>query len=179
MLVAPIDPTTATGEVETRLDEMTRRFGGVPLTARYLAHSATALEAFFGMTTAAMRVLTPRLREQLALLSAEVNDCSLCRAMHTASAGRVGLTPTEVDAARRGEADDPREQAALRLASAILDGDGRPTADAVDEARRAGFDDEGLLELFVAVTNNLMTNYFNRFMGLTAADLPTRREAAA
>lgn len=179
MPVAPIDPAHADGEVAARLDEMRRMYGGVPLTARYLAHSATALEAFFGMAGAASRVLTPRMREQLALFSAEYNDCSLCRAMHGRNAARVGLTAEEIEAGRRGEAADPREGAALQLAAAILDGRGHVPEDVMEQARRTGFEDEDLLEVFVAVASNLMTNFFNRFADLSAEDLPVPTGAAA
>lgn len=179
MSIAPIDPAQAEGEAAVRLEEMKRKFGGVPITARYLAHSVTTLDAFFGMTNAAMQTLTPRMREQLALFSAEHNDCSLCRAMHDMSARRAGLTEEEIDAARQGEAVDSKEDAALLLARSILDGRGRVGGEILEYVRGVGFDDQGLLEIFLLVTNNLMTNYFNRFVGLTAADLRSGIEEAA
>lgn len=120
-----------------------------------------------------MQVLTPRLREQLALYSAEVNGCSLCRAMHAMNARRVGLTDDEVEAARRREACDPAENAAFRLARHILETRGKVDDDVLDQPAGPATTTRACSR---SSSPSLTTcdNYFNRFVGFPDADLRRR-----
>ena len=80
----------------------------------------------------------------------------------TAGGDRDALT-----AAQAGTATDPRVEALLRFALALVDERGHVTAQDVQAVRDAGWTDEQVVEVVAHVALNLFTNYVN-----VALDVP-------
>ena len=166
--VALIDPRTTTGERRAALDEITGAFGVTPNLFRAVANSPAALQAMwaaFGALGAG--TLGPRLGEQVAAAVANANDCAYCLAAHTGLGRKAGASAAEMAGAQVGRSADPRTQASLTFALAVVRERGHVAPADVDALKRAGFDDEGVAELLAHVALNLFTNYVN-----VALDVP-------
>ena len=110
--------------------------------------------------------LDRRLKEIVILRVSSANGCRYCTESHTAVAGRMGFSASEV-AAMRGEAPPPAsfgpvEQALVSFSEALSE---RP--DTAVELLRPHFDDAQIVEL---VTLGATTVLLNRFA--TALELP-------
>lgn len=73
----------------------------------------------------------------------------------------LGLTPSEVHAARKAQSANPRDQAVLELASAIVTQQGKLSARQVAEFQSRGLKDADILEVLVNLVPNIFANYTN------------------
>jgi uncharacterized peroxidase-related enzyme len=161
--IEALDPARTTGKAKDLLAQVEAKLGLVPNLMRTLANSPAALEGYLALSGALARGrLGAGLREQVALAVAERNGCDYCLAAHTALGTMAGLRPDEVEAARDGAARDPKAAAALRFATAVLDGRGEVSAEEFARVREAGFDAGQIAELVAEVALNVLTNYFNK-----------------
>jgi AhpD family alkylhydroperoxidase len=107
--------------------------------------------------------LRPEIRERIALLAAQENECDYCLSAHTYIATKVTkIDESEVEQARRAKSSDPHADAALNLAQAVLRSRGGVTDDDVAAAREAGLSDAEVAEVVAAVGLSAFTNYFNK-----------------
>ncbi|RNC81196.1 MAG: carboxymuconolactone decarboxylase family protein [Phycisphaera sp.] len=145
------------------LNAVKKKLGIVPNMTKAMANAPVVLEGYLGLSGAiGSGTLSPRLREQIALLSAESNGCRYCLSAHSAIGKSVGLSQDEINNARQGEAADPREAAGLEFAKAILAERGGVSESDFDAARQAGYSDSEITEIIGNVVVNVFTNYFNR-----------------
>lgn len=156
-----VDPTDRT-EASPLLDQIHGAFGVVPNMFRAVANSPAALRSMWGAFGAlGGGTLGARLGEQIAVAVADRNDCAYCLAAHTVLGQKAGASAQEMAAAQSGESDNPRTQAALRFALAVVDRRAHINAADVADLRRAGFDDGQIMEIMAHVALNLFTNYVN------------------
>ena len=166
--IALIDPTTTAGERRAALDAITGTFGVTPNLFRAVANSPAALQAMWGAFAAlGAGTLGARLGEAIAVAIANANGCAYCLAAHTGLGRKAGASAAEMADAQVGRSADPRTQAALTFALAVVHARGHVTTADVDALKDAGFDDEGVAELLAHVALNLFTNYVN-----VALDVP-------
>ena len=117
-----VDPATAEGKAKTLLDAVQAGLGVTPNMFRLLANSPAALEAYLSYNRALSHGALPaRIREQIALVSAETNGCDYCASAHTAIGKQVGLSQDDINKALEGRAADPKADAAVRFAKLLLD----------------------------------------------------------
>lgn len=179
-LLAPLDRATITdSQIAASLDGVQRQLGVLPNMFRVFAHSPVALNAYLQLSgVVAKGRLSAQQREQIALAVAQANDCGYCNAAHAAIGGMVGLVPAQIAAARRGEADDPRTAAALRLAQRIVATRGHVPLAELDVFKAEGLDEATILEVLVNVVLNIYTNYTNH-LARTPIDFPQDDRAVA
>lgn len=145
------------------LDLTKAKLGLVPNMTRAMANSPAVLEGYLGLSgSLGGGALPARIREQIAILSAEVNGCAYCLSAHSAIGKMVGLAPSDIDAAREGGASDIKEHAALAFAGRVIETGGGVDAAEVQRVREAGFTDDQIAEIVGSVALNLFTNTFNR-----------------
>jgi AhpD family alkylhydroperoxidase len=82
--------------------------------------------------------LGAKLREQIALATAQVNDCDYCLSAHSLIGKGAGLGGSDIAKARSGEADDGRAGAVLRFVGTLLVSRGQATEHEVAAMRAAG-----------------------------------------
>lgn len=168
-----LDPATVTGRARTIMDGLAVRRGRVPHMIRALANSPAALAGYSGFHAAlAGGVLSPGLRERIAIAVAAANDCQTCLAAHSHFGRSEGVPEAELAAARDGLSDDPSTAAALSFALAAMKGIGHVPDDVVAAARAAGFTDGALLEIVAIVFINVFTNAVNHLAGTGPDDWP-------
>jgi uncharacterized peroxidase-related enzyme len=170
--IAALDPAAATGAARKLLDAVHSKLGLTPNLMRTLAHAPSALEGYLNLNDALSRgVLDHRFREQIALAVAQANACGYCLAAHTALGTLAGLTPDEIARSRGSRSLDPRGQAGLQFAHAVVTSRGQVSDASLKAVRDAGFSDVEITEIVANVVLNVFTNYIN-LVAQTAVDFP-------
>jgi uncharacterized peroxidase-related enzyme len=177
--ITPADPPAADEQTRNALDGFEARFGSPSPFVLALASSPAALEGYTDLTKALGRgSFRARVREQIALLVADRNECAYCAAAHEALAARVGLDDAAIEASRRASAADPKSDALLKLAAAVVDRRGAVTDEELTRARAAGVSDGEIVEVVANVALNVFRNYFALVAG-SHVEQPSSRTARA
>lgn len=173
-----IDPKSATGRAKELLDVVQKKLGLTPNMMRGMANAPAALQGYLDFSGAlAGGVLNAKVREQIALATAEANSCDYCASAHTAIGKMVGLAENEIIAARSATASDRKATAILELARRIVATQGRPSNADIASAREQGVNDAEITEVIANVALNIYTNYFNH-IAQTEIDFPRVRPTA-
>lgn len=174
-----LDPATANGKTQHLFQGVQHKLGVVPNLFRVLGNSAAALEGYLNFSGAlAGGVLDAKVREQIALAVAEINDCTYCRSAHTYLGGKVGLSEGEMADARKVVARDSRTAAILDLARSIVVQRGQLSEGEFRAARAAKLTDAEIVETTANVALNLLTNYVNH-VARTVVDFPEVKSGEA
>ncbi len=173
---------SATGSNKEVFAAFQKALGAVPNMTRVMANSPAVLQSYAQFSgTMASAKLPAKIREQIALLTAENNDCTYCLSAHSALGKLAGLSQEQIDGARRLESSDPRTLAALEFAQSIIDLRGGVGEAEIRAVRAAGFSDAEVAEIVASVALNFFTNFFNRAFDVDV-DFPrveARKHAAA
>ena len=177
--IKPIDKEAAGTATTDLLGMVKRKMGSVPNIISTMANSLAVAKAYLGFNQAlSAGALSLRMREQIALLVAELNNCEYCLAAHTAFGKGVGLDDQEIADARQASARSDRERAALVFVRSIVQNHGSVSDIDVAQVRNAGFTDGEIIEIIANVALNIFTNYFNLVVA-TEVDFPTASDLAA
>ena len=161
--IPTVDPAAATGAAKPLLEAVQAGLGVVPNFIRVLAHSPAALKGFLGLHgIAGEGALDAKTRERIALAVAQRNECAYCVSAHTAIGRKAGLDTAEILTNRRGRSADPKAEAALTFATALVESMGEVTDAEFDAVRRAGHSDAEIVEIVAHVALNLFTNLIGK-----------------
>lgn len=170
--IPQLDPAHATGKTKQLFDGAQAKLGIVPNILRVFGNSPAALEGYLNFSGAlAGGVLSAKVREQIALAVAEINDCGYCRSAHTFIGGKVGLNDREIADARKVVAADERTTAILSLARNLVVQRGELSDAEFQAARSARLTDAEIVETVANVALNILTNYLNH-VARTVVDFP-------
>jgi len=170
--ITQLDPASATGKTKQLFDGVQAKLGVVPNLFRVFGNSPAVLEGYLNFSGAlASGVLNAKVREQIALAVAEINDCTYCRSAHTYIGDKVGLTEREMADARKVAATDERTEAILNLARNIVVQRGELSESEFKAARAAKLTDAEIVETVANVALNILTNYVNH-VARTIVDFP-------
>lgn len=168
----PVDIESATGSTKEVLDAVKKRMGRVPNIFQLMANSPASVDGYLKFSEALSKgVLPAKVREQIAITCAEVNECEYCLSAHVTIAKSVGLPEEEIEKARTQRSSDAKVDAILTFVRALLvRRSDLPDAD-FEVLREAGVTDAELSEIIANVALNIFTNYFNR-TAQTEVDFP-------
>ena len=170
--ITQLDPVSATGKTKQLFDGVQAKLGIVPNLFRVFGNSPAALEGYLNFSgSLAGGVLNAKVREQIALAVAEINDCTYCRSAHTYIGGKVGLSEKEMVDARKVSATDERTAAILNLARSVVVQRGLLSEAEFKAARAAKLTDAEIVETTANVALNILTNYLNH-VAQTVVDFP-------
>ncbi|MGW9209357.1 carboxymuconolactone decarboxylase family protein [Embleya sp. NPDC055664] len=162
---APAPAPSSPGATDAHADLLARvekQLGRVPNLYAALASGPAALEGYLAMRDRLTRgVLRARLREQLALLIAQENECTYCVSAHTYRGGLMGLTEDELRQTRDAHDADPHADAVLTLARRIVRTRGRVGEEHRSKARAAGVTEAEEAEIVAHIALNTLSNYYN------------------
>ena len=162
--LTPIDPAEATGKAKELLSAVQAKLRFTPNMMRTMAVSPAVLDGYLCFSSAlGGGALGAKVREQIALAVAEANGCEYCLAAHSTIGKMVGLTNGDVVASRQARSSDPKTEAALAFARAILESRGDVSDGDLHAIREAGYGNGEIAEIVAHVVLNVFTNYFNRF----------------
>lgn len=154
------------------LDGIQKKLGRVPNLLATLAQSPAALATYLNLNDAiAKGSLGAGVREQLAVAIANESGCEYCASAHTAIGKMSGVPADELARNLRGQATDPKVQAGIDLARAIVEKRGFVEDADLAAARKGGLSDAEVLEVLAVTVTNLFTNYANHLIQ-TENDFP-------
>lgn len=157
-----VDPDQVADQRAETLAEIKNAFGLVPNMFRAVAHSPAALTSMWSQFGALGNgSLGAKTGEQIAVAVADRNRCDYCLSAHTMLGKKAGATTEEMTAAQNGRSDDPRTDAVLKLAAALVDKRGHIDEADLRAARDAGLGQEEIVETVAHVALNVFTNYIN------------------
>lgn len=157
-----IDPTQAEGEAKDLLDKTQAQLGRVPNLYRTMANGPAALDGYLSFRAALVRgKLTNQMREQLALLVAQENNCEYCVSAHMFRGQKIGISQDELTVNRDADAGDVKTAAALKFARAVSRAKGDVSDADFAAVRAAGWSDAEISEIVAHVALNVFSNYFN------------------
>jgi len=81
------------------------------------------------------------------------------------------MSQEEIGRAQQFESEDEKRAAALRFAREVVETRGKPSGEAFEEAREAGYTDEQIMELVTTVALATFSNYMNETIK-TEANIP-------
>ncbi|SEM68955.1 carboxymuconolactone decarboxylase family protein [Palleronia pelagia] len=162
------------------LERVGKSLGSVPNLFRLTANSPAALEGYVGLSGAlAKGSLAPQTRERIALAVAQINGCDYCLSAHAYLAANVAkLDAAEIAANRAGGSSDPKADAAVKFAAALVRARGQVSEADLSAVRMAGHSDAEMVEIVAHVALNTLTNYLNEAFD-TPIDFPVVTASAA
>lgn len=168
----PVKHEEAQGKAKELLDGVNDKFGKVPNIFSHMAASPAVLQYYLDSSGALAEGSLPQeLREQIALVVGQYNQCGYCLAAHTAIGKMAGLDQDEMLKNRQGEASDDKAGAALAFVRKAVDTRANVSDSDIQALRDAGFSDGDIAEIVANIALNLFTNYFNHIAG-TEVDFP-------
>ena len=170
--IKPVAPEAATGQTKELYEGLQKKMGKVINVYQLMGNSPAVLNAYLQFSNAlAESSLDAKLREQIALATAQANDCDYCLAAHSTIGKSVGLSEEELLNARQSQAADARTQAALEFTRRVVERNAKVSDEEVEQLRGAGFSDQEIVEISGVIAVNMFTNYFNHIAG-TEIDFP-------
>ena len=174
--IQPLTIETAPEASRPILENIKAKFGMVPNIFATTACSPAALQALMGIFGALEEgQLGGLTHEALALRIGQLHGCAYCTAAHSAKAKMTGAGDEEIIGFRKGRADDPKIQALLDFAAAMIEKRGKVSDEDIQQARQAGATDAELFEALAVVVCNTFTNYINA-LAQTDVDFPPAPE---
>jgi uncharacterized peroxidase-related enzyme len=165
-------PENATGDLKAIYGDLQKNMGRVLNIFQHMGNSPIVLQAYLTLSQALSKTsLSPKLREQIALIVGQENQCGYCLSAHTALAKVVGLSSEEIDEARQGHSKEPKNQEILHFVKRVVDTRGHVSDEDVAGLKKAGVTDSELVEIILAIQVNMFTNYFNHIND-TTIDFP-------
>ena len=148
------------------------KVGAVPNLYRVTANQPAALSAILAFNgELAKGAFDAQTREAIALAVAGANNCDYCASAHTAISKSLKVDGDEITSRLRGQSSDPRTDAILKLAVALVDKKGFAADEDLAAAKQAGLSEADIVETIANVVGNIFTNYVNH-VAETEIDFP-------
>jgi uncharacterized peroxidase-related enzyme len=140
---------------------------------RTMGSSSAVLEGYLNLSGAlAHGTLGAKTGELIALAVAESNACDYCLSAHSFIGEKlVGIDVPALVAAREGNSSNPKIDAALKFAQALVSKKGSVNDADVEAVKAAGYTDGEVGEMVAHVALNVFTNYLNKTAN-TVIDFP-------
>ena len=101
-------------------------------------------------------------RDGIALAVSEADRCDYCLAAHTYIATNLAkIPPEEIALNRTGRSTDPKRQAAVAFAKALIEKRGKVSDEEFAAVKGAGWTDANIVEMIALSAQFLLTNFMN------------------
>ena len=170
--IKAIDPAMAKGKSKELLDEVVKKYGGAPNSFKTMAHSPAAFQGFLNLSGILEGGVLPfETRYQIAIAVSEINSCAYCLSAFTAIGKGNGMKDETLAMCRLAGSTDPKIDAMLKFAAAIVRERGAVTSEDFQKVKSAGCSDEEIQEIVANVALFTFANYTNLVIG-TDVDFP-------
>ena len=137
--IAILGRDDAPAECEAIVDNVNKMLGFVPNLQRLMSISPSALGCWAHLMGSLSKTLDVKTRDGIALAVSEADGCDYCLAAHSyVSTNLAKIPPEEIALNRQGRSGDPKRQAAVAFAKALIEARGR-----VSDAQFAAVKDAG------------------------------------
>ncbi|MGR9051187.1 MAG: carboxymuconolactone decarboxylase family protein [Gammaproteobacteria bacterium] len=161
----PITVSSAGPEIKTTLEQSEKNLGFLPNMYQNMAHAPALLKAYLDGYQLFRNESTFNAMEQeiVFLTISRENGCGYCVAAHSTVADRYANVPVEVTNAIRNDGiiSIPRLAALHEFTSIMLVTRGLPSQDDVQAFLGAGYTEQHILEIILAIAVKTMSNYTN------------------
>ncbi|MBR0872006.1 peroxidase-related enzyme [Bradyrhizobium tropiciagri] len=162
----------SSAESQMILDQIKKTLGFVPNHYRLMSISPNALSGWAGLMAPASKTLDLKTREGMALAVSEANGCDYCLAAHSFVSANLAKIPLEEIALnRQGRSGDPKRQAAVAFAKALIETRGKVSDAQFAAVKDAGWTDANIVEMIALTAQFLLTNFMNNAVQ-TPIDFP-------
>ena len=164
--IIALDPQSATGESKETFDAIKSQFGMVPNMMRTMGHSNAVLAGMLSFSNAlSAGSIDHVLREQIALLVANITGCEYCNTSHSYVSEKILKMDAEtINLAKEGRALDMKSNAALQFVNSLVSSGGNITDEEFSRLIEAGFTEQAICEIIAHTGFNIFTNYFCKTM---------------
>jgi uncharacterized peroxidase-related enzyme len=169
----------APAESKPILDNVDKMLGFVPNLHRLMSISPNALSGWATLMGSLAKTLDVKTRDGMALAVSEADGCDYCLAAHSFIAGNLAKVPAdEIELNREGRSSDPKRQAAVAFAKALIETRGKVSDAQFAAVRDAGWTDANIVEMIALTAQFLLTNFMNNAVQ-TPIDFPKVSPAKA
>lgn len=157
-----LKPEQVPADSKPTLDAFTKNIGFTPNMMATFAQSPIAFNAWATLLGSLSKALDVKTRDSIGLAVSEVNGCNYCLAVHSFTAEHMArLAPDEIILARKGHANDPKRDAAVRFARKVIETRGNVADADFQTVREAGYTDAHIMEIVALVAMYSLTNFIN------------------
>jgi uncharacterized peroxidase-related enzyme len=169
----------APAESRAILDNVNRMLGFVPNLQRLMSISPNALTGWAALMGSLSKTLDVKTRDGIALAVSEADACDYCLAAHSyISTNLAKIPPEEIALNREGRSSDPKRQAAVAFAKALIETRGKVSDEEFAAVKSAGWTDANIVEMIALSAQFLLTNFMNNAVQ-TPIDFPAVEPAKA
>jgi AhpD family alkylhydroperoxidase len=144
--IKAIDPAMAKGKAKELLDAVVSKYGGAPNSFKTMAHSPAVLQGFLDLSgTLEGGVLPFETRYQIAIAVSELNGCPYCLSAFTAIGKSGGMKDETLAMCRTAGSTDPKIDAILKFAAAIVRKRGSVTDEDFEKVKSGLFGESGAI----------------------------------
>ncbi len=170
--IEPVSIENAPEASQPVLEQIKSGLGKVPNLLSTFGRSPAALHSYVLQKEALKKgSLGDQFGESIAIAMAHFNKCGYCASAHEVIGKMSGLSDDERALNRNGKASDPKVQAGIDLARALVEAKGFVSDEAFASAREGGLSDGDVLEVLAITMFNMYTNYANHMLE-TENDFP-------
>lgn len=179
----PIDPEQATPEAREVLERARRQVGRLPNMYLMMANLPALLDTYlYGYDRFRKAAdFTPAQQEVVFLTLSVENGCGYCAGAHSFIADHMSKVPGDVtDAIRDGQPIQDRKLEALRAFTRVMhDTRGRPSQEEAQAFLEAGYKEQHILGIILALSVKTISNYANHVFDTPLDETFRSREWAA
>ena len=172
------DQQSAPEESRPLLEQSQKTYGMIPNLHGVLAESPQALKAYQDLHELVLNTSLDDTETNVVWLTINVeHGCHYCVPAHTAIAHSMNVDPAIIEALREQKPlDDPRLEALRTFTLNLVRERGRVTPEQLAAFHEAGYSERQVLDILVAVSQKVMSNYLNHIAG-TPVDAPFEKFA--
>ena len=167
-------------KVKTVLEKALKQVGFIPNMYGYMANVPGMLDTYlFGYDQFRTESGFSSVEQEVVFLTvSRANGCHYCVAAHSFIADKMSKVPDEVtNAIRNGQViPDAKLQVLSKFTLVMLDTKGRPDQDDVAVFLAAGYSEQHVLDILLAISVKTLSNYANHLFNTPLDDMFKSRE---
>lgn len=156
---------TSTSAIKSTLEKAQQQVGFIPAMYANMANSPGVLDTYLTgyKYFRESGLFTPPEQEVIFLTISRENTCTYCVAAHSMIADKVSKVPADaVEAIRSGKPiSDAKLEALSSFTEVMFQSRGRPTPEELTAFKAAGYADQHVLEIVLAIAVKTLSNYPN------------------
>jgi len=163
---------SAPAESKQQLEGVRHLRGRIPNLYGVLAEAPIAVEAYLTLASLLMRSsFTPTERHVVWFTINAYHDCRYCMAAHTVLAKGEKVPEEVIETARAaGSYEDPKLEALRAFTLNLVENRGWTSPEDLDAFLAAGFTKQNVLEIIVAISHKVLSNYTNHIVDTPVDD---------
>jgi len=163
---------SAPAESKRQLEGARQLRGRIPNLYGVLAEAPIAVEAYLTLANLLMRSsFTPTERHVVWFTINAYHDCHYCMAAHTVLAKSEKVPEDVIETARAVRSyDDPKLEALRAFTLNLVENRGWTSSEDLEAFLAAGFTKQNVLEIIVAISHKVLSNYTNHIVDTPVDD---------